>query len=189
MPWSFLYRKDARRTGLVAVAVAVISVSPGVEARERACIAVSVSSPQAAESTRSRRFSATKILDLELHVVFPRSLEGEHRVDVKVYTPDRQLYQVLTVPFHVGDDETDAAPRTVARRHRRKLADLPTPLDEADARETPIGRRLFRRVSVTLPVAGTSIVASSLYGKWTAVAFLDGSAEACGIPARFVITE
>jgi hypothetical protein len=139
---------------------------------------------------RQHRFSATEILDVEIHVFLPASLEGEHRLDVKVYTPDSQLYQVLTVPFEAA--EPPAAAENGARRDRRKLSGILRPLPEIPApivQRAEGGRTRYRKVSATLPVAGTSIVSSSLYGTWAAAAFLDGSVSSCGPDARFVITE
>ena len=37
------------------------------------------------------------------------------------------------------------------------------------------------------PVAGTSIVSSSLYGRWTARAYLGDEIEPCGRPRAFAI--
>jgi hypothetical protein len=47
--------------------------------------------------------------------------------------------------------------------------------------------RGHRRVEARLPVAGTSIMASGLYGRWTVVPQLDDSSEPCGPSRHFVI--
>jgi hypothetical protein len=49
------------------------------------------------------------------------------------------------------------------------------------------GRNGLRRVEARLPVAGTSIMASGLYGRWTVVPELDDSSEPCGPGRHFVI--
>ena len=49
------------------------------------------------------------------------------------------------------------------------------------------GRNGLRRVEARLPVAGTSIMASGLYGRWTIVPQLDDSSEPCGPGRHFVI--
>jgi hypothetical protein len=49
------------------------------------------------------------------------------------------------------------------------------------------GRNGPRRLEARLPVAGTSIMASGLYGRWRVVPHLDDSLEACGSGRRFVI--
>lgn len=153
------------------------------------CVAVRVFAPEKRGERRRRqeRFSATEILDLEIRVLFPESLDGEHRLDVKLYTPDHQLYQVLTVPFQA--DPATASSASSHRDRRRKLADYPRPLREEMSRPEHEGRRRYQAVSARLPVAGTSIVTGSLYGTWTAVAYLDESSESCVSPRTFSITE
>ena len=49
------------------------------------------------------------------------------------------------------------------------------------------GSRLGTEVS--FPVAGTSIVTSSLYGEWEAELYLDGEPMACAVRNPFVIAE
>jgi hypothetical protein len=44
-----------------------------------------------------------------------------------------------------------------------------------------------RRLEARLPVAGTSIMASGLYGQWRIVPHLDGQREPCGLARSFVI--
>lgn len=44
-----------------------------------------------------------------------------------------------------------------------------------------------RRLVARLPVAGTSIMASGLYGRWTVTPVLGDGSEACGASRRFVI--
>lgn len=146
------------------------------------CSVIQVLSPQKNRFPHPFRFSATQILDLEFRVLLPARVTGEHRLDVKVYTPDHQLYQTLTVPFR-GPDA--AAPR----RTRRKLSDHLQPIAEVEPETVTVGRYRLTLVRVVLPVAGTPIVANSLYGQWSATAFLDESPRPCGPGARFVIEE
>lgn len=49
------------------------------------------------------------------------------------------------------------------------------------------GRGKARRFEARLPVAGTSIMASGLYGRWRVVPFLAGERERCGPARSFVI--
>jgi hypothetical protein len=44
-----------------------------------------------------------------------------------------------------------------------------------------------RRLEAHLPVAGTSIMASGLYGRWTVKPFLDDAREPCGQGRHFVL--
>lgn len=49
--------------------------------------------------------------------------------------------------------------------------------------------RKRRRLEARLPVAGTSIMTSGLYGRWKVVPHLDGEREPCGPARRFVIRQ
>jgi hypothetical protein len=153
------------------------------------CAAIQVLSPQSKHPGRNARFSATEILDLEFRVLLARPLSGDHRLDLRVYSPDGQLYQTLTVPFHTLERGGAASTGGRARRGKRKLSDYPQPIEEAEVSSRAKERTGHGAVRANLPVAGTSIVASSLYGRWKAEAFLDSGLAACGAPARFVITE
>ena len=127
----------------------------------RGCRSVRVNSPEATrrEHRRNAQFSAANIMDLELEVRFPRKLTGQHELELKVYTPKGNLYQSMSIPFSADEEE----PATGRMRRRTK------------------------KVRATLPVAGTSIVTHSLYGKWKVEAFLDGADKRCTSPRSFVI--
>ncbi len=49
--------------------------------------------------------------------------------------------------------------------------------------------RAYYSVSAALPVAGTSITLSSLYGRWTVQSYLDGQPAPCGPASRFTIRD
>lgn len=59
---------------------------------------------------------------------------------------------------------------------------------EIQVAQRPDGRRISR-VSAQLPVAGTFISTSSLFGRWRVVPYLDDDAEPCGPGAAFTIVE
>ena len=89
-----------------------------------------------------------------------RKLTGHHSLEFKIYTPKGNLYQSMTLQF----DADAPIPEGARRRSRR-----------------------FQDVNAVLPVAGTSIVTSSMYGTWTVEAFLDGDERRCSRPRRFLI--
>jgi len=103
-------------------------------------------------------FSASETLDLEVRVRLRQRLRGRHRLEVRLFTPYGHLYQVLASPF-----------------------DVSTP------GERLAGRGSSPSAGVRLPVAGSAITGSSLYGEWSAVPYLDGETEPCGATGRFVI--
>jgi len=128
--------------------------------------ALQVTAPDAPPQTKRRTrkktpmFSASSILDLKLEAALAAAVKGQHQLEFKVYTPKGHLYQSLAAAM-------SAPPAKDGRRQRESQ------------------RRI---ASATLPVAGTTIVTSSLYGEWRVEAFLDGERETtCGKAFSFVI--
>jgi hypothetical protein len=163
-------------------------VRPPSESLASACLAVAVSSPEAPKKRGA--FSATQILDLQFGALLRKRVTGEHVINLKVYTPKGHLYQQLDVPFTglpvtvgTGGAEAAAAPRM------RRVDGYPQPLPEQPlvAVKTSAGRAY--QVTTRLPVAGTSIMTSSLYGKWKVVPHLDGNLKPCGAATAFTITQ
>jgi len=149
------------------------------------CLAVKVASSAAQDDAQGRRepaFSTTRILELQLSTMLRRNLAGTHLLELKLYTPRGNLYQVLSVPF---GDVSGGPPGPKPRR--RYLAGYPAPLDEKRPEPAEVEGRQRLMLSSSLPVAGTSIVTSSLYGSWTVVPYLDGRPEPCGTASRFTI--
>ncbi len=143
----------------------------------RLCSAVQVTSPQI-QQTQVRGYSASQILDLRFRTTLGRPLDSGHSLELRVYTPKGHLYQVLTVPL-TGPIRRDPAPRPRERSVDRRAPSRSEPPAEATSDE-PDGKLSFDTI---LPVGGTSIVTSSLYGSWTVTPHLDGSLKPCG-PAR-----
>jgi hypothetical protein len=132
----------------------------------RVLVLVKVSSPQLGPSS-SRVFPAHGITELQFDALFRQRLRGSHVLELKLYTPKGHLYQVLTVPFSGG-------PRAAGYRR------LPgNPRVYVEQVLQPAGAAAYR-VSARLPVAGTWIVTSSLYGSWRVDAHLDGAASPSG---------
>jgi hypothetical protein len=132
-----------------------------VAKRAPRCRRVFVSSPEAAKTRSSKpKFSAAEIMDIQLQALISRKLEGHHSLEFKVYTPKGNLYQSMTLQF----DADAPIPEGTRRRSRRYL-----------------------EVNAVLPVAGTSIVTSSMYGTWKVEAFIDGNNRRCSRPRKFTI--
>ncbi len=162
------------------------------EAPARSCVRVEVSSDQAPARAvgspdrpvtngvvvaSSPRFSATKILDLTFTVLFPPNLEGEHLVELRVFTPDGQLYRSVPMPVARGP----AGPV-------RAVEGYPHPVAQKPLTQVSRGRGTFAAASTTLPVGGTDIVSSGLYGRWRVEAFLDGAEQRCAPAGFFVLS-
>jgi hypothetical protein len=160
---------------------------PPVESLANQCAAVAVSSLEA--PARRVSFSARQILDLQFGALLRSRLTGEHVLNLRVYTPKGHLYQQLDVPFR-GGSLAGAAASSESGPRMRQVPGYPQPLPEQQlvAARTPTGQRGYQ-VSARLPVAGTSIMLSSLYGKWKVVPHLDGGATPCGRATSFSITQ
>ncbi len=156
---------------LLGCTLSLILASPGVPSDRKnpdvrkttnACTAVQVTAPDAPPQTkrRAKKKLPTFSASAILDLKLEATVKGQHQLEFKVYTPKGHLYQSLAA--------TMSAPAAKdGRRHRETKKDS---------------------ASATLPVAGTTIVNSSLYGEWKVEAFLDGVREmACAKPVSFVI--
>lgn len=133
-----------------------------------ACMSIQVSDAEAPAHSRSHRarrqrsFSASEVLDLQFEVFLASPPEADHRVELKLFTPKGHLYQKL--PAVVGP----ASPGPTRAEGR--------------TRQTGVAS-----AKATLPVAGTTIVMSSLYGQWQVEAYVDGATTPCTRAQKFVI--
>ncbi len=122
------------------------------------------------------QFSAIRMLDLNLTVRFADGFSGDHLLHLKLLTPKGHHYQTLSV-WTTSDParseslrRVDGYPRPVAVRLVQGAALL-----------------LPSEVTVSVPVGGTAITANSIYGMWTAEAYLDDQSEVCA-SQPFVLT-
>lgn len=167
-------------------AAVVLLLSSGVavaQTRQGGCASVVLASAEKNKGAFDSTFSATSIVDLDIAALFTpgvvQRFGGAHRLEVKIYSPSGNLYQSVAVPF--TSDSSKKGEKT-------QLADYPNPLPTVVLEEVNHGGRHFA-ARVKLPVAGTPIVANSLYGTWSAVAHVDGEALPCASAARFTITQ
>jgi len=105
---------------------------------------------------------------------------GNHTVEFRTYMPGGALYQSQAVPISIRMGQ-GVGPST------RALAGYPFPVavqqpaPEVTRTATgmlPTGPALVN-VTARMPVAGTPIINSSLYGDWRVEAYLDGATRAC----------
>jgi hypothetical protein len=156
------------------------------------CVAVQVVSPRDDRATRSRSsrdpgISATRTIDLELRVQMRPALTGDHLLRLKLLTPRGYLYQTMTIPFRFDTSPPgEGAERPPATR---RVPGFPRPLPVQSLGAPSRSRPAADRVTARLPVAGTSIALGSLFGRWTAVPYLDDGAAPCGPAASFVIDQ
>ena len=126
-------------------------------------------------------FSAASVVDLTLAVELPADTTGDHLVELRVSLPGGFAYQSLALPVSAG------AAALAGGRTTRRVPGYPFPL--AVARLSPVTRAAGSALQATssLPVAGTPIVSSSLYGNWEVAAYLDGAEQPCTAPVVFTI--
>ena len=171
----------------IVLASGLVAGPAAAQAPARSCVRVEVSSsaPGAPSAPLARSalvpaapsFSATGILDLTFTVLFPPATEGEHLVELRVFTPDAQLYRSLAVPFARGAQPNAA----------RAIEGYARPVPQQPLKEVSRGSGLFAAASTTFPVAGTDIVSSGLYGRWRVEAYLDGAEQRCAPAAPFTL--
>ena len=123
-------------------------------------------------------FSALATVDLGVAVEVDPQTTGEHLLELRWRLPGGALYQSVAVPF--ADVPLEAATRPVDG--------YPFPVPVATRRELPAERASVAGSGVVesrLPLAGTSVVDSALWGTWSLEVFLDGAAEPCLPPLDF----
>jgi len=122
------------------------------------------------------RFSASRMLDLKFTVELTNELAGDHLIRLKLLTPKGHHYQTLSVPI------TSTAKR---QGSVRRVEGYPRPLAVQTVQKA--GSSSLPGVTLSVPVGGTPIVTSSIFGVWMAQAFLDASNEVCA-SRSFVLT-
>lgn len=166
---------------VVLLAVPVLAQDRVPETAEMQwCARVEVGSEAIDPLTSGREFSVQKIEDAQLLVLFDTPVAGEHLLEVKLMTPRGHHYQTMAVPIATAASE---------RGTRRPVPTYPRPLEVQvlDSYETRGGAR--QGTPVFVPVAGTAIVTSSLYGQWQVQLLLDGEPMTCKVRNTFTLTE
>jgi len=125
-------------------------------------------------------FSATEILDVVFEANAVGEFVGDAILELKVYTPNGHLYQILTVPV------TSKAGKGASQV---RVAGFPYPLEIQRLSASSEAETSLPGVSLSLPVGGTLIVSTSLYGLWEVRPFLDGEAAGCGTPVFFSLVQ
>ncbi|MFV2072115.1 MAG: hypothetical protein ACC742_05620 [Thermoanaerobaculales bacterium] len=145
------------------------------------CPTVVVSGVENPDDMNRGRFSATHSADLVFHVLFDRSLEKEHVVTLKIFTPHGYMYRRLDVPL--APEKGEATPGV------RRLPGYPYPIQVQALHPAMVDGTTYESVDVSFPVAGSTIVTSSLYGRWKVEVSLDGFDRPCGQPVFFELVQ
>ncbi len=160
-------------------------------ASKRECLAVLVAPPHETPGLPPGHFSANAAMDLDFVVFLAQPAIGPRILRLQLFTPNGYVYQVLTVPFASSgppvpesDSKTGAVKASLVQR---RVSGFPRPLDEQTTGLASHEGVVRPNVKVRLPVAGTLITASSLYGAWKVIPYLDGLSKPCGSPVTFIL--
>jgi hypothetical protein len=182
----------------IVVAATLLCIAPDAvaEKKDRSCIAVvagSLQQPWSGGKDEGEKkfgrldapvFSGAKVINVEFAIIFSKKVAeqfaGVHVVEFRVHTPQGHLYQSLSIPM-TNDSGLAGS--------RHPVPGYPDPMPVYVLKSIKRGNGQGMYAEVTLPVAGTSIVSNSLYGEWTAEAFVADEIGPCGQPASFTITQ
>ena len=162
---------------IMAVAASSYAASPNGR-----CSMLLVSSPQKTNGSYASTFSATSVIDLDFSLLFTtslsRKLPGAHVARIDVFTPKGNLYERMSVPFASSKSLNKA--RVEGYRDLRDIVQLSS---------TSYKSKGYLRLKSTLPIAGTPVITSSLYGNWSAVAYIDKDSAPCAATAQFTVSQ
>ena len=149
------------------------------KAGPKACSALIVTADKSEDTatTRKATFRASRILDVRVRAVISSSVMFE-AVDVVTFrftTPKGNLYQTIDVPVRSSAKKGEAV---------RRVPGYPFPLAVQQPQSTKVDGTPAQTVEARLPVGGTMIMESGLYGEWGVQAFV-GGARPCS--AAFVL--
>jgi hypothetical protein len=163
---------------VACLALATWTTAAPIPAPIPTCVSVEISSgTSAAAATAKPRFSVSKTLDLTFTVLFPVSTSGQHVIELRVFTPDGQLYRSMAIP--IVDGTRAATSRTVPG--------YPRPVAEKALARVTRGTTAYSAAAIPFPVGGTDIVSSGLYGQWKAQAHVDGADSPCVSAVAFTL--
>ncbi len=167
--------KSGAVLALAALAAVAFRSSPALSADAAAggpkscsALLLSADGADATADSRGKVFRATRILDVRVRAVIPASVEFE-RDEVVVFrftTPKGNLYQAIEVPV--------ASSKNGAEKERKRPG-YPFPLEVQQPKSVTHDRRPAKSVETRLPVGGTAIMESGLYGAWRVEALVGGA--------------
>jgi len=171
--------RNTQHLGLIAVTVAILAFAGWAGAAESICPSLAISSVEQPSDFGALKFSAVETSDIIVHVVLPQTFKEEHVISLKFFTPAGHLYRQIDVPI-----TPDIGSRTV---ESRRLPGYPYPVTVAVPEVRRVAGDTAPTVEIHLPVGGTSIVTSSLYGMWRVNGMVDGVELRCFRPLEFGI--
>ena len=144
------------------------------------CAKLAVGSETVEPLDSGSTFSVLKTEDVRLLVLFLTPVKGDHILELKLMTPRGHHYQTLTAPIAVEPTEAGA---------ERRVPTYPRPLEIQVLEPYQTRQGVLKGTELRLPVAGTSIMSSALYGEWEVEILLDGRPMDCERRNVFSIVE
>lgn len=130
-------------------------------AGDRSCSALLLSADRANGPGISKEtvFRATRILDVRVRAVIPANVEldSDDIVVFRFRTPNGSLYQAIEVPVSSS---------TKGAEKERSRPGYPFPLEVQQPKDLTLNGQPRKSVETRLPVGGTAIMESGLYGVW-----------------------
>lgn len=140
------------------------------KAGPKACSALIVTADKSEDTATAKKkaFRATRILDVRVRAVIPSSVvfEAADVVTFRFTTPKGNLYQTIDVPVRSSTKKGEA---------ERRVPGYPFPLAVQQPKSTKVDGTPAQTVETRLPVGGTVIMESGLYGDWIVQAFVGGA--------------
>ena len=182
-------KKDTMKTALLLTGLMALPASPlhaqkaGGSPASGNPILVGTDVNQVSVSTTARPVSQKRAPDVVLGVLLDDdqqpgkpAKDGKEptEIELRYYTPRGHLYETRLVPIGTGSEK------------ERKIDGYPNPVAVAAVQKHGLNGKVWGRVDVTLPVAGTTISSFGLYGVWRVEAWQNGVAIA---KATFTVTE
>lgn len=150
----------------------------------RLCGGVRLSSPELKGGRLGSTFSATEIVDLDVSLfLLVTSVEpGDYTARARLVTPNGALYEELVLPFSINPERLGPETRD------RRVDDHPFGVRVQAAELVDVGKVKYWKVTLRVPIAGSTAVSSGLYGEWTAEGSVDELPSLCIQPEPFTLT-
>ena len=175
--------KSIYRISFVLVIALLVSsfASAQVGQRDAArCVGLELTSVENPDGWHQEKFAAYETSDIYFNYLFPEKMEGEYLISLRIYTPNGHLYRQMDHPVILGGRAVEGG---------RKVAGYPYPVKVLTTNRTVMDERSYERARANFPVAGTSIMTSSLYGTWRVEILVDGQLQSCEKEIKFRIVE
>jgi len=164
---------------LPAGSIAAAEEDPSLAAGRIPPIFILAKSAEEHNGAWASAFHASRTTDLTLAVILPGNTQGEHEVELRIFTPRGHLYQSIRVPLAPPGKSPE----------NRTINGYPMAVPQVALKPEAYRGKTFLKAEIPFPVGGTQISTNSLYGRWRIEAYLDGNRKPSGDPTSLQIDE